>query len=151
VNLLETSPRANDRRLNALVVVSVFLAVAVVIGALVLGPKIRSTASTSKALERSSELAGCRAGYRVKIDDAVAHLQASKARLDTLTNRGLEASVREDVTELTAIIPLLAPARDEVERFAAELEDATDLYSVRLTLSREKPGDFLKLCRTEAP
>jgi hypothetical protein len=151
MNLLETSDPANDRRLNALVAVSMITAVVVLLGALVFGPKILSNASTSKALERSSELSGCRAGYRVKIDDAVAHLQASKARLDTLTNRGLEASVRDDVSDLAEIVPLLGPARDEVQQYADELEVATELYSDRVTLSREDPGDFLKLCRSEAP
>ena len=148
--ILETSERGTDRRLNLLLAASFLTAVIVIIGSLVAGPKILTSASTTNAIRRGNELTACRAGYRVELDDASSRLQAARARLDGLTNEGLEASVRRDSTALAGIVPKLAPARADVVEEAARLEQATDRYRELVELSRTDPAEFLAGCREES-
>lgn len=143
-----TSEPGNDRRLNVLLAVSVAVAVAMVVGAFIFGPRILRSASTSdaEAIQRGNELTACRAVFRVEVDDAVAHLTAAKADLDVLTNEGLEASARGDKAKLAGLIGQLEPARMRVERLAKEVDSTTDDYKRLVTLSRDDPDRFIDAC-----
>lgn len=147
--MLQTSEPASDRRLNLLLGASVATALAIILIAVVAIPKILANASTTEAIQRGNELTACRAGFRVEVDDAAARLQSARARLDALTNEGLEATARNDDAALLDLVPLLAPARQDVTDGAARLERVTDRYRELVDLSRTGQDRFLRICRQE--
>lgn len=147
VSLLNTSSAASDRRLNLLLALSAIVAVCALIGAFVAIPKILSSADTTERIDRASAVQGCRALFRVEVDDANADLQASRAELDVLTNEGLEATARGDRAALAGIVGELMPAREAVTAAVVSLRATTDEYRRLVDLSREDEGAFLAECR----
>lgn len=149
--MLATTDPAADRRLNLLLGVSVLVAVGLLVFASVAIPNILSSASTTQAIRQGNELAACRAGFRSTIDDGTGRLHAARARLDRLTNEGLEALVLRDEGRIARIVRDLPPARDEVEARAADLESAHEHYGKLVELSRTNPEAFLELCNGGEP
>lgn len=153
VLLPPSSEPAHDRRLNALLLLSVGTALFVLVFAVIAVPKILASASTTAALEEQSTISGCRASYRVQlVDDPAALLAVARARLDERTNLGLELVARGDDEGLIVLLdssPTLAELRAGVERAAARIEHGTARYAELIALSTEKPDEFIDGCRRE--
>ncbi len=146
VDLLAAPPKTNDRRLNALLVAAVVTALGLGIFAVVAVPRILANASTTQALADSDRIGGCRASFRVDVDDASARLAVAKARLDEATNRGLEAVLRGDDAAALELADSLPGLRENVETSALRVEEVTDSYSAAVSLSRSDRDAFLELC-----
>lgn len=148
--LLPSSDSHSDKRLNALLIVAVLMSMFALVVALVAVPRILSTGDTAEALRASSDIAGCRASYRVQlVDDPSAVLQVASARLSQRTNEGLEAVARGDDELLLAIIttsPTLAELRAAVEKAARVVEAGTARYSELIGLSNDDPARFVRDC-----
>lgn len=136
----------SDRRLNIMLGISLVIAATLVVIAFVAVPKVLSSSSTVEAVKDGNEQASCRAQFRGQVDDATANLTAAKAELDVLTNRGLEASARQDHDTLTALLPQLEPARQKTVDLAERLKVATNRYQDLLKMSRTDPDQFIVLC-----
>jgi hypothetical protein len=151
--MLNTTPAAENRRLNLLVAASFITAVALIVFALVFGPKIVSSASTTAALDRNTHIAGCRASYRTSlVDTPQARLLIAKARVDERTNRGLEAIAEGDDNGLTSILagpPTLADLRQELDDAAQAVDDGVRRYVQLVAESQANPDRFLDRCSTE--
>jgi hypothetical protein len=150
VNLLDTSERNKDRRLNLLVLGSFLTAAALIVFAIVAIPKIVSSASTTAALDRNTAVAGCRAGYRTQlVDTPQARLLIAKAHVDARTNDGLEAIARGDdahLTELLTETPTLADLRTELDAAAVAVQNGVDRYVRLVALSQTDQAAFLDGC-----
>lgn len=147
--LLDTSPEAQDRRINLLLIVAAITAVSVVVITAIGVPKILSNESATKAVARGNEITSCRASFRAAVDDASSKLQTARARLDVFTSEGLAATVADDTAALLQAVAGSSGARSDVTRTAADLEAVTGRYSDLVDLSRTNPEQFLTLCRQE--
>lgn len=146
--MLQTSESAKDRRLNILLVVASLTAVATIIFALVAGPKILSSASTTRKIDEANEVTSCRATFRIDVDDATTELQRARAGLDRNTSEGFEILVvagdREHARQVLGSAPIL---RKAVEYAEDELVDVTDRYRRLIALSRTDTKTFLGICQ----
>jgi hypothetical protein len=138
-----------DRRLTVLVWMSFGVLLALTLFALFGYPRIVQSAADSNAIRVSSELSGCRAGYRASIDRASADLDGAKATLEATTFRGLVAVVLNDDTTLQSIVEQADDLNAAVDRAQAALEQAVTDYEALIQQSRQDPDQFLDQCHRD--
>ncbi len=107
---------------------------------------IPTIASNTEASQRTDEIAGCRATYRAKIDDANFAVSLAVGEAQSGLSDAVVLSIRDDPKSLSDVAAAIEVAEVHKDDAYLRLKIANDAYVDAVELSRSNPDEFLRRC-----